>query len=86
MSQGNNSKSIKLETYQNHVTSRNVHVGVGGLLAPGGDAAAPGGADGRAAVAELRRDAVDPGGNWLGTIHGRFDRHTLPTELLQNGG
>lgn len=86
MSQRNNSKATELETHQYHVTSGDVHVGVGRFLAPGGDAAASGGADGRTAIAELRRDAVDPGGNGLRTVHGRFDRHALPTQFLQSGG
>lgn len=59
-----------------------VHVGVSGLLAPGGDAAPGRGADGRTAVAELGRHAVDPGGDGLGTLGRRLDGHALATELL----
>lgn len=67
------------------MTGGDVHVRVGGLFAPGGDAAPRRGADGRAAVAELRRHAVDPGGDGLRTLSRRFDRHALPTELLREG-
>lgn len=73
------------ETHQYHVAGGDVHVRVGGLLAPGGDAAPCRGADGWTAVAELRRHAVDPGGDGLRALSWRFDRHTLPAELLQEG-
>lgn len=78
-------KVTEQETHQYHVTGRDVHVGVGGLFAPGGDAAPRRGADGLTAIAELRRHAVDPGGDGLRTLCRRFDRHALPTELLEKG-
>lgn len=62
-----------------------VHVGVGGLFAPGRDAAARRRADSLTAVAELRRHAVDPGGDRLRALGRGFDRHALPTELLTGG-
>lgn len=60
-----------------------VHVGVGGLFAPGRDAAACRRADSLTTVAELRRHAVDPGGDRLRALGRGFDRHALPTELLR---
>ena len=71
--------------HQYHVTRGDVHVGVGGLLAPGGGAAAGRGADGRAPLAELGRHAVDArleGLERLGALRRRFDRHPLATQLL----
>lgn len=80
-------KISEQETHQNHVTGGDVHVGVGGLLAPGRDAAPRRRADGlTAAIAELRRHAVDPGGDRLRALGRRFDRHPLPAELLQEEG
>lgn len=67
------------------MTGGDIHVGVGGLFAPGRDAAPRRGADGRTAVAELGRDAVDPGGDGLRTLSGRLDRHALAAELLREG-
>lgn len=78
--------TTRQDTHQYHVTGGDVHVGVCGLFAPGGDAAPSRGADGLTAVAELRRHAVDPGGDGLRTLGWRFDRHALPTELLQREG
>lgn len=70
-------------SHQYHVTCGDVHVGVGGLLAPGRDAAPGRGADGRTGVAELRGHTVDPGGDRLRTLRGGFDGHALPAQLLQ---
>lgn len=70
-------------SHQNHVTCGDVHVGVGGLLAPGGDAAPGRGADGRTGIAELGGDAVDPGGEGLRALAGGLDGHALPAQLLQ---
>lgn len=58
-------------------------MGVGGLLAPGRDAAPGRGADGWSGVAELRGHTVDPGGDRLRTLRGGFDGHALPAQLLQ---
>lgn len=69
--------------HQDHVTCGDVHVGVGGLLAPGGDAAPGRGADGRAGIAELGGDAVDPGGEGLRALAGGLDGHALPAQLLR---
>lgn len=79
-------KDVRLHTrgsHQNHVTCGDVHVGVGGLLAPGGDAAPGRGADGRTGIAELGGDAVDPGGEGLRALAGGLDGHALPAQLLQ---
>lgn len=70
-------------SHQYHVTCGDVHVGVGGLLAPGRDTAPGWGADGCTGIAELRWHAVDPGGDGLWTLAGWFDGHTLPAQLLQ---
>lgn len=70
-------------SHQYHVTCGDVHVGVGGLLAPGRDAAPGRGADGWSGVAELRGHTVDPGGDRLRTLRGGFDGHALPAQLLQ---
>lgn len=73
-------------SHQDHVTRGDVHVRVGGLLAPGRDAAPGRGADGWTGVAELRGHAVDPGGDRLRTLVGGFDGHALPAQLLQERG
>lgn len=65
------------------MTRGDVHVGVGGLLAPGRDAAPGRGADGLAPVAELRGHAVDPGRDGLAAFGRGFDRHTLTAQLLR---
>lgn len=74
--------------YQYHVTGGDVHVGRHGLLAPGGGAAASGGAGGHA-VAELRGDAVEArvaqGLRALHALRGS-DRHPLAAKLLGKGG
>lgn len=67
------------------MTSGDVQVGVGGLFAPGRQAAACRRADGLSAVAELRRDAVDPGGDRFWTLRRRLDRHPLAAEFLRTG-
>lgn len=56
---------------------------MGGLLAPGRDAAPGRGADGRTGVAELGRHAVDPGGDGLWAVVRGLDGHALPAQLLQ---
>lgn len=78
-------KTAQLETHQDHVTGWDVHIWVGGLFAPGGNAAPCRGADGLTAIAELRRDAVDPGGDGLRTLGWGLDSHALPTQLLREG-
>lgn len=70
-------------SHQYHVTCGDVHVWVGGLLAPGWDAAPGRGADGWTDIAELGWRAVDPGGDGLWAFVRGFDSHTLPAQLLQ---
>jgi len=73
------------KTHQYHVTSWDVHVWVGRLFTPGGDAAPCGGADCLTAITELRWDTVDPGRDGLWALR-RLDCHALPTEFLRREG
>jgi len=72
--------------HQDHVSGGDVHVGLDGLLAPGGRAAVGAGA-GLRGVAELGRDAADPRGlcrrRWcLGAAKERLGSHVLAAQLL----
>lgn len=83
--------------HQDHVTSRDVHVRLGGLLTPGRGGAVGGGRAVLGAVAELGGDAADArrvcapaaaGARYASSSNAvlpaqrRFGCHVLPTQLL----
>lgn len=69
--------------YQNHVPSRDVHVGVGRLFAPGGGASARRRAR-HWSVTQLRRYAVYTRGVYgIGLLYRRLHCHSLPTQFLE---